>query len=81
MELITISQFLSISIVGVVLSGLIAWLKNALGTTGNTTKVLTAILACIVAGAFVWLQSTPYIQTVVTVLGVASTVFAFFIKK
>jgi hypothetical protein len=76
-----ITAFLSISIVGVILSFIIDVLKVKLNTTSTGTKALTAILALVIAGLFWWLASTPYIQSVATVLGMASTAYAFLLKK
>tara|TARA_R100001086_G_C11847959_1_gene260624 strand:- start:9782 stop:10018 length:237 start_codon:yes stop_codon:yes gene_type:complete len=76
-----ISSFLSIAIVGAILSFVVDFLKVKMRTTAVGSKALVALLSIVVAGGFWWLQSTPYIETVLTVLGMASTVYAFFLKK
>lgn len=76
-----IQEFLGIAVIGTLLSLLVQALKNKLGTTSIATKLLTVVLAIVVGGLYVWLRSTPVFQTVLTVLTVASTVYALFIKE
>lgn len=76
-----ISAFLSIAMVGAILSFVVDFLKVKLRTTPAGSKALVAIFSIVIAGLFWWLQSTPYLQTVLTVLGMASTVYAFFLKR
>ena len=76
-----ISAFLSIAVVGAILSFVVEWLKAKLNTTTLGSKALVAILALLVATGFWWLQNTPYLETVVTVLGMASIVYGFIFKK
>lgn len=76
----TIVEFIAIAVVGAFLSLVIEVIKEAFGTSSNVTKLLTIVLALIVAGAYVWVRSTPYFETVVLVLTCASTVYAFFLK-
>ena len=73
-----IQEFMNIAIVGAILSVVIELLPKSNPTA---TKAITLTLAIIVAGGYVWVTNTPYFQTVVTVLGVASIVYGFFIKK
>lgn len=76
-----IENFLGIAIVGVIFSLAVQFIKNKFGTSSNGTKLITVSLAVVIAGIYVWIQSTPYFETVITVLGVASTIYAFFLKE
>lgn len=76
-----INDFLNISVVGLALSGLVSLIKMKWGTSGLKTKALTLVLSLAVAGGYVWIKNTPYFETVVLVLGVASTIYAFIVKK
>lgn len=76
-----IQEFLGIAIVGVVLSFLIEVINRKFGIGGARAKALTILLALSVGTIYVWLRSTPYWQTILTVLMAASTVYAFIIKK
>lgn len=76
-----INDFLAIAIVGAVLAVVVQGLKNWLGTDSWQTKLMTIILALVVGGIYVWLQSTVYYQTVLIVLGAASTVYALVLKQ
>lgn len=76
-----IQDFIAISIVGAGLSLSIDWLKAKFGTTGWATKTVTLLLSLLIGGLYIWLRSTPYLETVLTVLGAASVIYAFFLKK
>ena len=76
-----INEILSISIVGVALSGLVQYMKAVYGTSGFVTKAFTVLLAFAVGGLYVWIRETPYFVTFITVLTSASTVYALFLKK
>lgn len=76
-----LSEFLSIAIVGVVLSGIVAYLKSRYGTTGWRTKTLTVVLSIVVGTAYYFLQGTDLLQNVVGVLAASSTVYALIINK
>ena len=76
-----INDFLSITIVGAALSLAIESLKAKWGTKGWATKTVTILLSILIAGLYVWLRQTSYWQTILTVLGAASIVYAFFLKK
>mgnify|MGYP000114919738 CR=1 FL=1 len=76
-----ITEFLAIGVVGGLLSLLIEWVTNKFGTNKTASKAVTLALALVVGGGYVWLRSTPYWETALIVLGAASTVYAFFIKK
>ena len=76
-----INDFLSITIVGAALSLAIESLKAKWGAKGWATKTVTILLSILIAGLYVWLRQTSYWQTIITVLGAASIVYAFFLKK
>jgi hypothetical protein len=76
-----INDFVAITVVGAGLSLAIDWLKAKFGTEGWATKTVTLLLSILIAGLYVWLRQTSYWQTVLTVLGAASAIYAFFLKK
>ena len=76
-----VSDFLTIGIVGVLLSAVFQGIKQYLPTSSVGNKVAVAVAALLVAGIYVWLRQTVYWETVVLVLGVASAVYANFFKS
>lgn len=75
-----IQEFLAIAVVGAIMSVVIELLmKNV--SNPLVSKLVTATFAIIVAGVYVWVRSTPYFETVILVLGTASTVYGFFLNK
>lgn len=76
-----IQDFLSIGVVGVLLSLAIEFISTKFDIHGTAARGLTLALAIAVGSLYVWLQGTQYFQTVITVLTVSSTVYAFFLKK
>jgi DMSO reductase anchor subunit len=75
-----IQNFLAIAVVGVFLSLIIELVTKKISNP-SLTKLITLVLAIVVAGVFVWVKNTPYFQTVIVVLGTASTVYGFFLNK
>lgn len=75
-----INEFLGIAVVGALLSLVIEFVTMKVSNP-MVTKFVTIVLAIAVAGAYVWVRSTPYFQTVVLVLGTASIVYGFFLNK
>lgn len=76
-----VNEFLSIAVVGGLLSLVIEWVTNKYETRPNASKAITLLLAIVVGGVYVWLRSTAFFPTVIMVLGSASIVYSFFIKK
>ncbi len=76
-----INDLIAISIVGAALSLAIESLKAKFGTKGWATKTVTILLSILIAGLYVSLRDTSYWQTIIAVLGAASAVYAFFLKK
>lgn len=75
-----IQEFLAISVVGALLSLTIEWIMKEVSSP-LVSKMVTLVLAIITAGLYVWVRSTPYFETVILVLGTASTVYGFFLNK
>lgn len=81
-EIIDIQSLLNIAIVGVFLSFLLEAISSSrLRTNPLIMKGLTIGLSLIVSGVYVWLKSTPYFVTVMTILTAASTVYAFLFNR
>jgi Na+-transporting NADH:ubiquinone oxidoreductase subunit NqrB len=76
-----LTDFTSIAIVGVVFSLALQWVKGKFGVDTNGTKIATVILALVIGTVYVWIQGTAYFQTILTVLGSASTFYALFLRK
>lgn len=76
-----INDFLAISVVGVFLSLVIELVKKKFETQSWATKMITVVLSVVIAGGYIWIRSTPWFETVLTVLGAASIVYAFFLKS
>ena len=76
-----IESLLAIAIVGGFASVVIDVIKARFGTASNITKLITLGMSFGIGIIWVWIQSTPYIETVLLTLGSASTVYAFFLKK
>lgn len=75
-----INNFLAIMIVGALLSAMVQYIQAWLVIDSPQTKVVTIILSIILASIYVWVQSTPWFNTLVLILGTASTIYAFFLK-
>lgn len=75
-----IQEFLGIAVVGALLSLVIEVITKKVNNP-TVSKAITLVLSIIVAGAYVWVRSTPYFQTVIVVLGTASIVYGFFLNK
>lgn len=76
-----INDFLAITVVGAGLSLAIDSLKNKYGTQGWATKTVVLLMSVMIGGLYVWLRQTSYFQTVLVVLGAASVVYSFLLKK
>lgn len=80
-EVIDIQGLLNIAVVGAILSVCIEGLGQVFATRPAVTKVMTLVLCILVGSGYVWLKSTPYFATVLTVLAAASTVYAFVFNR
>ena len=77
-----ITEFITTyAIVGVFLSAILEVISRKFGAGGTRMKMITVIFSLGVGGLFVWLQSTPFFPTVLTILASASAVYAFFFNK
>lgn len=81
MNTIDIQALLNIAVVGAVLSVIIEAIGQFFATSPAVTKAVTVGLCIAVGSAYVWLQSTPYLATVLTVLAASSTVYAFVFNR
>lgn len=77
----SISEFLAIGIVGAAMSVVFEIINSRYASNPNKTKFLVILLSLIVGALYVWVRTTPYFVTVVTILGAASTVYALFFNK
>lgn len=76
------SDFLGISIIGVGASLLVQFIKNQFGTQSTTTKLILVFIALVTgAGYYVLQLNQDFYQIVIQILGIASIVYAFIIKK
>jgi hypothetical protein len=75
-----IQEFLGIAVVGALLSLALEYITGHVKSK-NASKAITLVLSLVVAGGYVWVRSTPYFETMVTVLGVASIVYGFVFNK
>lgn len=74
-----IQEMFNLLIVSAGLSYLLELLTSNLDE--KWSKITTIVMSIIVAGLFVWVRNTEFFPTVLTVLGFASAVYAFLIKK
>jgi hypothetical protein len=75
-----ITNFVSIGVVGALLSVLVQWFKAKFGTDGWGTKLMTIVLAIIVGFVYVVYAKTEIFTTILATLGAASTVYALLLK-
>lgn len=66
---------------GVVVSGLIQWLKNKYKTGEYVTLLILAGISLVGAGLFTWLSSAGYWDVVYNVLVTAGAFYAFVLKR
>jgi len=78
MEIITLSQILSIGIVGALMSTLFEIINSEFQGNPRRTKLIVIALSVAVGSGYVFIKDTPYFTTVITVLGAASTMYSFF---
>jgi hypothetical protein len=68
-------------ILGVVISGLIEWLKTKFKTGEWVTLAILAGVSLVGAGLYTWLSSAGYWQAVYNVLVTAGAFYAFVLKR
>lgn len=75
-----INDFIAISIVGVGLSMFVELIKEKF-QNGFASRTIIFASAILLGSIYIWIRSTPYFETVLTVLMAASTFYAFFLAK
>lgn len=78
---ITLQALLNIGVVGAVTSVFIEAINSHFSGSPAVSKAITVVLSLVVGSVYVWLQGTPYLATVATVLSSASLVYAFVYNK
>lgn len=76
-----IQNFLAITIIGAILSFIIELVNRKFSASAWQSKAITVTLALIVGAVFIWVQSTSFYPTFITILGSASIVYGFILKK
>jgi hypothetical protein len=72
-----VTDFLGIGIVGGLLSLATQFIKSKMSTNENGAKFLTIGLSIFVGGVYVVFRDTIWWQTMIGVLGAATTVYSF----
>lgn len=76
------SDFLGIVVIGAGASALVQFIKSTFGTKSNKTKLILVLIAIVTGVGYYFLQvHQDLFQIVVTILGTASTIYAFLLKK
>lgn len=68
-------------ILGVVISGLVQWLKSKFKTGEYLTLLILAGIALLGAGLYTWLSSAGYWEVVYNLLVTAGAFYAFILKR
>jgi len=76
-----IEELLTLGIVGAFTSLVIEIITRYLGTNTIGSKAVTILAAVIIGSLYVWASRSEWSVSVWTILGTASTIYAFFIKK
>lgn len=71
----------SLLIIGVIASLFTKKIKESFGTEGNETKLVLLLAAVLVGVMYYFTFGTPFWEATVQILGYASAVYAFFLKK
>jgi len=76
------SDFLGITVIGIGASILVQFIKSTFGTKSLKTKAILIAVSIVTGAGYYFLQlHQDLFQIVVTILGIASAFYAFFIKK
>jgi hypothetical protein len=75
-----LDTFLQIALVGVLASALIEIINKKFGLGSSMAKVITIGVSILLGTIYFFLKDTVLWQTILGVLGTASTVYAFFLK-
>lgn len=76
----TPETFLQIGLIGALLSSIVHVVKSRFGTEGNTTKIITIVLAVLLGVGYYLASSTPWWQSIIQILGISSIIYAFLLK-
>jgi hypothetical protein len=77
-----IQDFAGIAIIGVGASIIMSYIKAKFGTSSNVSKAIIVLIS-IVSGIIFYIltQNEALYQIVITILGIASTFYSFFLKN
>lgn len=76
-----IADFVGILIVGSALSLVLEYFSRKFGPTSGKMRAITIVGSIVVGGAYVFVRSTSWFPTIVTVLTAASAFYALILKK
>lgn len=74
-------EIFEIMIVGVVASLLMETIKKAFGSGSMTSRVITVCISVVLGTLYVVIRQSEWWETILSVLGMSSTFYAFFLKK
>jgi hypothetical protein len=75
-----LSSLLQFAVVGGAISVGLQLLKQKFGLESAKSKLIIIASSLVVGGGFVWLQSTPYLNAVLGVLGASSIIYSLIVK-
>jgi len=75
-----LTDFSTIAILGVAASLVIELITRIFGTDTLASRLVTLVVAVVIATGYVLLSTALWWPTFITILGVASAVYAFFLK-
>jgi len=76
-----LDAFFSIAIVGVAASFIIEGINRFFGVDSFRAKIITVAVSVSLGVALYFLQGTTVWETILGILGIASAVYAFFLKS
>ena len=74
-------QFLQIGIVGIFASLLIELINSKFGLDSLAAKAVTILISIALGAGLFFLNGTEVLESIIGVLGIASTVYAFIFKS
>lgn len=74
-------KIMLIYFVGVLVSGLVQWLKGVMKTSSSMTLLLLAVVALVASAGYNFLMHVGLLPTVITVLTTAGAFYAFIIQR
>lgn len=76
-----ISDFLGITVIGVLVSAVMEWISSKYGVGGTKAKLLTVVFSIVVGAVYVGLSHTVWWTTILGILAAASTTYALAFNK